>query len=85
MKIYVGTLDHECREKLIRKYIKDVDHDIVSEDMASLGDRTQGWSGSDIEILCREAGRSAFNFIELELTYAQSLFACNNSHDANSA
>jgi len=56
MRLYVGCPTTRDRRKLLRQYLRDIPHTLTKHDVRNLaGDVTNGWSGSEIEHLTREA------------------------------
>lgn len=58
-KIYVNTLSKAEREQFLKKQLMNVSHNLTSDEISRFAMKTEGWSGSDIEMLCREAGKLA--------------------------
>ena len=54
-KIYVGVPNKKTRKCLIEKFMKDIEHNLTLEDIDRVCEICIGWSGSDIEMICREA------------------------------
>ena len=55
VRVLVGLPSHRDRRKIIRRLLRDVQHGIVRRQMDQLAAMTEGWSGSDIESVTREA------------------------------
>ena len=55
VKIHVGTPDTETRRMQTLRFLKNVAHNLSDSDLTNIADMTCGWSGSDMETLCREA------------------------------
>jgi vacuolar protein-sorting-associated protein 4 len=55
-KIYVNTLSKVDRELFLKTQLSSVGHNLATEDLRRLATKTEGWSGADLEMLCREAG-----------------------------
>ncbi len=53
-KLYVPLPDHEARKAIFQSHLQDIDLD-PSVDLNELAELTEGYSGRDISILCREA------------------------------
>lgn len=49
-KILVEKLNQEDRIELLQKYLHDTHHDITREDFIQIGECTNGWTGSEIEV-----------------------------------
>ena len=43
------------RKKILKRYLRDVQHSLSSDHLHTLALETQGWTGSDLESLTREA------------------------------
>ncbi|CAM9715449.1 unnamed protein product [Phaeothamnion confervicola] len=54
-RVYVGPPGRADRAALLRRFMEGVDCVLRDGDVAALAARTTGWSGSDVESLCREA------------------------------
>jgi SpoVK/Ycf46/Vps4 family AAA+-type ATPase len=50
-KIYVGVPDESNRVEMLQKYMIDVECSLERHDLNEIATRTEGWSGSDIEVL----------------------------------
>eukprot|EP01034_Spumella_vulgaris_P028175 gene28175-34991_t len=65
-KIYVAVPDKSAREAMLLHNMRDITCDLSGEALSQIADMTFGWSGSDIETLCREAAmspvREVFNY-----------------------
>ena len=53
IKVMVGLPDHEERKGIFSTIIKrkGIPHEIEEKELSEIGDRTNGWSGADIENL----------------------------------
>ena len=54
-RICIPLPDMEARVYMIRRKLKGLDKFISDEDIEYIGAKTEGYSGSDLEILCRDA------------------------------
>eukprot|EP01035_Chromulina_nebulosa_P021461 gene21461-27799_t len=65
-KIYVGPMNKCDRQLFIYKSLTDITNNLSVTQIEELSEKTNGWSGSDIEMLCREAAiiplRKLFHF-----------------------
>ena len=50
VKIFVGFPEYSTRERLIRSFLADISCSISAEEIHYISERTDGWSGSDIEV-----------------------------------
>ena len=55
MRLYVGCPDAADRRKLVKRYLRDVDHTLTTRCRRQVAAATEGWSGSELEHLTREA------------------------------
>lgn len=66
IKIYCGSPDLNSRHELISRFLSGVDAVVDDADIHEIATKTVGWSGCDIEDLCREAAmipvRSIFHY-----------------------
>ena len=54
-RVYIPLPDYEAREYLIRNKLKGLDKGFNDEDFKHISEKTDGYSGADMEILCRDA------------------------------
>jgi SpoVK/Ycf46/Vps4 family AAA+-type ATPase len=54
-KVYVGLPSNQERCLLVSSFLKGVSSQLSKKDLIEIAIMTNGWSGSDIESLCREA------------------------------
>lgn len=54
-RICVGPPAHASRIALLKSFMATVKHDLSIKQFDAIADATEGWSGADIEALCREA------------------------------
>lgn len=54
-RIYVGLPSARDRIKMVKRFLVGIDHVLSIEEIADVAEVTEGWSGSDIESLTREA------------------------------
>lgn len=55
IQIHVGLPKSRDRRKILKKYLLDFQHTLSKGDLEDLTAATEGWSGSDLESLAREA------------------------------
>jgi len=55
VRVLVGLPSRKDRKKIIRRLLSDVEHDLTSAQLDELSLATEGWSGSDLESMTREA------------------------------
>ena len=55
VRVLVGLPTRKDRKKIIRRLLSDVEHNITSHQLNELALATEGWSGSDLESMTREA------------------------------
>ena len=46
--VLVGLPTKKDRKKIIKRLLKDVDHDVTADQLDDFADATEGWSGSDL-------------------------------------
>jgi vacuolar protein-sorting-associated protein 4 len=63
-KIYIPLPDTDARMALIRLKTRGMDSDLSENDMVELCRQTEGFSGADINILCRDAAMTPLNDIQ---------------------
>ena len=61
-RVYIPLPESEAREYLIRRKLDSIDKGFSETDYKMIGDKTDGYSGADLEILCRDA---AFESLKL--------------------
>ena len=54
-RVYIPLPDLEARHYLIRNKLKGLDSGFTEEDFKHIAEKTEGYSGADLEILCRDA------------------------------
>jgi SpoVK/Ycf46/Vps4 family AAA+-type ATPase len=54
-RICVGPPTHAARVALLKSFVATVEHDLSAKQFEAIAHATEGWSGADIEVLCREA------------------------------
>lgn len=54
-RVYIPLPDIEAREYLLRNKLKGLDKGLKDEDFKNVAAKTDGYSGADLEILCRDA------------------------------
>ena len=55
VRVLVGLPSRKDRKKIIQRLLSDVEHNITSSQLDELARATDGWSGSDLESIIREA------------------------------
>ena len=55
VRVLVGLPSRKDRKKIIRRLLSDVEHNISASQLEGLALATEGWSGSDLESMTREA------------------------------
>jgi len=55
VRVLVGLPSRKDRKKIIQRLLSDVEHNITSSQLNELALATEGWSGSDLESMTREA------------------------------
>ena len=55
VRVLVGLPSRRDRRKIVRRLLADVEHSITSAQLDDLALATEGWSGSDLESMTREA------------------------------
>jgi SpoVK/Ycf46/Vps4 family AAA+-type ATPase len=55
IQIHVGLPQARDRRNIVVKFLSDLEHSLTKKDLKELADATEGWSGSDLESLTREA------------------------------
>ena len=64
IRVLVGTPSKKDRIEILSRLVRDVDNNLSEMDLEAVADRTDGWTGSDLESLSREAAVS-FAFFRL--------------------
>ena len=54
-RVYISLPDKIARMYLVRSKLKGLDQNISEEDIDAIAEKTNGYSGSDIEVLCKDA------------------------------
>ena len=54
-QIAVGLPNRRDRKRLVLYHMKDIDHSLSKQNLNDIADATEGWSGSDLESLTRDA------------------------------
>ncbi|XP_011684536.1 PREDICTED: fidgetin-like protein 1 isoform X2 [Wasmannia auropunctata] len=68
-RLYVPLPELEARKQIIVNLLKSVDHHLIEEDIATIADKTAGYSGADMTNLCKEASMEpirSISFSQLE-------------------
>ena len=55
IKILVGPPSKRDRKKILKRFLVDINHSLCEPQLESIAEVTEGWSGSDLESLTREA------------------------------
>jgi SpoVK/Ycf46/Vps4 family AAA+-type ATPase len=55
VRVMVNLPTQRDRKKILKRYLRDVQHSLSSDHLHTLALETQGWTGSDLESLTREA------------------------------
>lgn len=55
IQVHVGLPSERDRRKIFQKFLRDFEHSMTKADLRKLAIATEGWSGSDLESLTREA------------------------------
>ena len=58
-RLYIPLPDHSSRMELVRRLINKCRHEVKEEEIAQIASLTDGYSGADIKLLCREASMLA--------------------------
>lgn len=53
-KVYVNIPDAQGRQAMLKRFMSGISHSLTDDDISSISQMTEGWSGSEIEMLCRE-------------------------------
>lgn len=48
VRVLVGLPTKKDRKKIVKRLLKDVDHNVTADQLDELADATEGWSGSDL-------------------------------------
>lgn len=59
-KLYIPLPEHCARQQIIKNNLKNEKHSLSEEEIASIADKTEGYSGSDMKHLCSEAAMYSF-------------------------
>ena len=63
-RIYIPLPDQVAREYLLRSKLKGLDGNLTDPDIELIGKQTDGYSGSDIEVLCKETAMMPLRFAQ---------------------
>lgn len=63
-RIYIPLPDPNAREYMLRKKIEEVPHQISDSEWRDLTQRCENYSGSDIEVLCKDAAMEPLRFAQ---------------------
>lgn len=61
-KVFVGLPSLAARMLMLRTHMQHVPCALSEEELHRVAQLTADWSGSDIEVLCREAGKSVLDW-----------------------
>ena len=63
-RIYIPLPDKEARMYLLRNKLKGLDKNLSDKDLLMISEKTDGYSGSDLEILAKEAAMEPLRFAQ---------------------
>ena len=63
-RIYISLPDEEARIYLLRNKLKGLDENLSDEDLKHVSSKTQGYSGSDLEVLAKDAAMEPLRFAQ---------------------
>lgn len=63
-RVYIPLPDFEARRYLIKKKLKDLDRKLTDDDFRLIAEKTDGYSGADLEILVRDAAFEPLRFAQ---------------------
>ncbi len=55
IRVYVGLPGKRDRKRIVSRLLRDVEHSLTTKQLEDVAVATEGWSGSDLEYLTREA------------------------------
>lgn len=61
-RIYIPLPDQEAREYLLTRKLKGLDSKLTPQDIKCVAKKTDGYSGSDLEILCKDVAMEPLRF-----------------------
>ena len=64
-RIYISLPDEEARMYLLRNKLKGLDENLTDEDLKHVASKTQGYSGSDLEVLAKDAAMEPLRFAQI--------------------
>jgi len=64
-RVLVGLPVHEARESMLKKHLQD--RSAADTDFSALAEKTKGYSGADIELVCREAAMKPVRRLMMKL------------------
>lgn len=70
-RLYIPLPDTQARETIIRSLVSTQSHDLSPSDIAIIAKKTEGYSGSDVDNLCREASLGPIRCIKDILNVVQ--------------
>ena len=63
-RIYIPLPDQVARQYLVRSKLKGLDGNLNEADIEDIANKTDGYSGSDIEVLCKETSMMPLRFAQ---------------------
>ena len=82
-RLYIALPDHAARVYMLKKLLSTVDNDLTPEQFDEMGRRTEGYSGSDISDLCKDAALGPIR--DLEARQQQQIAAAAPGSEAAAA
>lgn len=70
-RVYIPLPDKEAREYLLRKKLGGLDKGLNDNDFKLVVDKTEGYSGADLEILCRDAAFQPLKLAQQTMKFKQ--------------
>jgi vacuolar protein-sorting-associated protein 4 len=70
-RVYIPLPEVEARDYLIRSKLKGLDKGLTAEDFKNVADKTEGFSGADLEILCRDAAFEPLKLAQRTVKFKQ--------------
>lgn len=63
-RVYIPLPDLEARMYLLRNKLKNLDRQLSDADMRFIAEKTDGYSGSDLEVFCKDAAMEPLRFAQ---------------------